>query len=93
MTLSSIKHDVMVFILVDEKFTQNIRDKIPAIKNRLLVFSKEGEIYYNGNNTTTIFNYLEIQKNKFEESLNIIFNQIGSGLMQKRKISPYKAVL
>lgn len=46
--LTSLKYDVVVIILVQERFPRNLHSKIPAIKNRLLILNTEGEIYSNG---------------------------------------------
>ncbi len=91
--LSSLKYDVAVIIIVNEKLSRSIYDKFPLNKNKMLIISTEGEVYFNGNEPTDIFKYIEIGKQKFEESLNIFLDKVDETLLTVKKYPNYKMSL
>jgi hypothetical protein len=82
--LTSLKYDTVVVVLTHERFPRNIHDKVPVIKNRLIILNTDGEIYSNGKDTIDLFDYLEITKSKFDENCKLIAEKIGKGLLSKR---------
>ena len=63
--MTSLKYNAIVVVFVYERFPRNIQDKVPVVKNRLLIINNEGEIYSNGKEAIDIFDYLEVTKSKF----------------------------
>jgi hypothetical protein len=53
-------------ILIHESLPKNIRDRVPAFNNNLLVLSTQGQVFFNSNDPIDLFKFIEISKAKFE---------------------------
>ena len=91
--LSSLKFDQVVGILTEESLPANIRERVPLDKNRMLILSTAGDIYANGNQLASIYDYLEISRNNFTENIALVLQQLEPSLVKVTKPSQMVSLL
>lgn len=74
----SQKRNITVYILLKQKFPNNIRKRIPASSHDKIIFiNTVGEIYCNGEKTLSLFDLLELHLDKFMTNLKAVKEVIG----------------